>query len=132
MRSTSKTSNPGERGLFRLLVGAALALAVWREFWKWALPKPKRGALNTWMATEILKDHYMDAIRGALFDTSRMFNRYLYGTPPPPTIEQYVQRRVKLDPLPHEVAWARIKQKLRPYKPILMTQRKKEDLEYYD
>lgn len=67
MRSTSTNSNPGERGLFRLLVGAALVRALWKAYWKWALPARK--ALELRGLENILREGYLEPIKEQLWTT---------------------------------------------------------------
>jgi len=145
MRSTSTSSNPGERGLFRLLVGAALALAGWRAFWKWALPKPKRGAASVLMMSQIMKDAYLEPlkqmmrqdrvlvdvkaggltavmdreVKGAIDDHRIDVLRYMMQVPKAPPLTKWEKRKMKF------------KRWLKGYKPVIMTQKKKEELEDY-
>lgn len=130
MRSTSTSYNPGERGLFRLLVGAAFALAGWRAFWKWALPK-KGGVLSTGNFNAIMKDMYLKPLQeqlnyevnGLLNLMSKDVNRQGFGSG---------LGHVSYVPL---TKWEKRKRKfkrwLKGYKPVIMTTKKKEELEDY-
>lgn len=132
MKSTSRTSNPGERGLFRLLVGAAFALAGWRAFWKWVLPKPKRVAQTVGNVSTVMKDIYLKPMMEQLnYEVNGLWNlismdtnRQVFGSPGlghvsyvPPTKWEKRKRKFK--------RW------VKSYKPVIMTQKKKEELEDY-
>ncbi len=159
MRSTSTSSSPAATGLFRLLVGAGLVRLAWREFWKWALPK-KSGPASVGDFMKVMKSYYLEPMKEQLMGSANVviqpgtvvpfdvkpeepwcsafatamatetrsaeeafkvdLHRQVYQPPPP----RKLTRRRKL--------YNKLKWKLRGYKPIIMTQRTKEELEYYD
>lgn len=122
MRSTSTSSSPAARGLFRLLVGAGLVRLVWKEFWKWALPKPRR----SFLADVFLREAYLTTIQSQL----NMRRPLLWSLQKPQTIDEYVGEALEFD-LPHERWVWKFKLWWSNNRPIITTP-KRQDEKYYD
>lgn len=82
------------------------------------------------MFTRILRQEYEGLLRDMMRDTRRMFYSY-YSTPEP--MDKYVQRQLKMDPLPHERLKSWTKRMWWRYHPVVMTAHKRDELgsDYY-
>lgn len=126
MRSTSTSSNKGERGLFWFLIGAALVKSLWDVWWRWALPP--RIPFRVSDANVILKSYYLKPIEEQM---SNEINGLL-------NLVQSNANRQAYDELWHYTApplpkgWDRVKRysrrKWNHYRPVIMTNHQKEEL----
>lgn len=141
-RLTSTSSNNRvQRGLFWSLIGAGLVREVWRWFWKWVLPPKKRSA-EVQGLLNIMKSYYLEPlkeqlkqetsvlvsigstidkeVKGAVDDYRMDALRYMISSPKPPPLTKGERRKLKF------------KRWIKGFKPVIMTQKQKEELEYYD
>lgn len=122
------------RWLYRALLGAAFGRLGWKEFWKWALPKPKP-SLRIWEMGGLFREYYLEPmkkqleqkspfmialdeeVKGAMHDHQMDMLRYVRMTPKPKPLTRTQKLKRK------------IRYKLHRLKPVLITQGKLEDVE---